>query len=160
MRSTLGIISDTHGLLRREAVDALGGVERILHAGDVGHPDVLEQLRAIAPVTAIRGNVDTEAWARSLPATELVTHGGVTCYLIHSLDDLDLDPRAAGVHAVVFGHSHQPTLDWRGDVLFLNPGSAGPKRFRLPVTVARLTVRDGTIAEVLVQRIAVEGTAR
>jgi putative phosphoesterase len=141
----IGIISDTHGLLRPEALAALAGVELILHGGDVGHPDVLAGLRAIAPTVAIRGNVDVEPWAQTLPPTELVTHAGVTCYLVHRLTDLDIDPRATGVQVVVYGHSHQPTLEWRGDVLFLNPGSAGPKRFRLPTTVARIDVREAAV---------------
>lgn len=144
----LGVISDTHGLLRPDAVEALAGVELILHGGDVGHPDVLAGLRAIAPVVAIRGNVDVEPWAQALAPTALVTHAGVTCYLVHRIADLDIDPRAAGVSVVIYGHSHQPTLEWRGDVLYLNPGSAGPKRFRLPTTVAKMDVARGAVAGV------------
>ena len=144
----LGVISDTHGLLRPDAIEALAGVELILHGGDVGHPDVLTGLQAVAPVVAIRGNVDVEPWAQALAPTELVTHAGVTCYLVHRIADLDIDPRAAGVGVVIYGHSHQPTLEWRGDVLYLNPGSAGPKRFRLPTTVAKMDVARGAVAGV------------
>ena len=134
----VGLISDTHGLLRPEAVAALAGARLILHAGDVGSPDVLESLGRIAPVTAVRGNTDRGATG-ALPPTELVTVApGVDVYLIHILDDLDLDPKAAGVAAVVYGHSHAPRAERRDGVWYLNPGSAGPRRFSLPITVARL----------------------
>lgn len=137
---TVGVISDTHGLLRPEAVAALEGVERIVHAGDIGSPDVLTALGRIAPVAAVRGNNDRGGWAAAIPETEVVEVGGVTLYVLHDLHELDLDPRAAGFSAVIAGHSHQPRLDERDGVLYLNPGSAGPRRFKLPVSLARLTV--------------------
>jgi putative phosphoesterase len=132
---TLGVISDTHGLLRPEAVEALRGSDRILHAGDVGAPEILEALAQIAPVTAIRGNVDTEAWARTLPQIEVVEIGGVSIYMLHDLARLDLKPEAAGFRVVVYGHSHQPKIEEKNGVLYFNPGSAGPRRFNLPVSV-------------------------
>jgi putative phosphoesterase len=143
---TIGVISDTHGLLRPEAVEALRGCDRIIHAGDVGSPDVLDQLRRVAPVVAVRGNVDKGAWALALPRTATIDLGGQTIYMLHILGDLDLKPAAAGISAVVYGHSHKPSIEERDGVLFLNPGSAGPRRFRLPVTVARLSASDGRLA--------------
>ena len=134
------MISDTHGLLRPEAVAALAGVERILHAGDIGSREVLAGLGRVAPVTAVRGNNDRDAWAADIPETEVVEVGGVALYVLHDLHALDLDPRAAGFAAVIAGHSHQPRLDERDGVLYLNPGSAGPRRFKLPISLARLTV--------------------
>jgi len=146
----IGVISDTHGLLRREAVQALKGVERILHVGDVGAPDILEALSAIAPVTAIRGNVDTQSWADKLPETEAVDLGGVMVYMVHDINDLDLDPQTAGFAAVLSGHSHRPEIETRKGVLYLNPGSAGPRRFTLPVTVAKLRLENDTLdAEII-----------
>ncbi|MFY9843787.1 MAG: metallophosphoesterase family protein [Terriglobales bacterium] len=139
----LGVISDTHGLLRPEAVRALSGSNRILHAGDVGAPQILETLARIAPVLAIRGNVDTGAWARALPETETVEISGVSIYLLHDLGHLDLKPEAAGFRAVIYGHSHQPKIEERNGVLYFNPGSAGPRRFNLPVSVGRLTIAAG-----------------
>jgi putative phosphoesterase len=139
----IGVISDTHGLMRREALQALRGSDLIIHAGDVGDPAVLDALRAIAPTAAVRGNVDTGAWAGSLPVTELVEIGEVLIHVLHDVAELDLDPAAAGFAAVIFGHSHQPLIERRGGVLFLNPGSAGPRRFKLPVAVARIEVRGG-----------------
>lgn len=136
----VGVISDTHGLLRPAAVQALQGTEHILHAGDVGDPEILEALRGIAPVTAIRGNIDEGGGCANLPATELVEFGRRGIYMLHDLKQLDLNPEAAGVAAVVFGHSHKPAIEWRRGVLFLNPGSAGPRRFQLPVTVAWLDI--------------------
>ena len=138
----VGVISDTHGLLRPEAIDALRGSELIVHAGDVGNADVLEALRAIAPTIAVRGNVDTAPWAVVLPTTEVVEADRVHLYVLHDLSTLDLDPKAAGFAAVIFGHSHRPSAEVRDDVLYLNPGSAGPRRFSLPISVARLQV-DG-----------------
>jgi uncharacterized protein len=137
---TVGVISDTHGLLRPEAVAALAGVERIVHAGDIGSPDVLAALGRIAPVAAVRGNNDREAWAARIPETEIVEVGDVSLYVLHDLHELDLDPRAAGFAAVIAGHSHQPRVEEKGGVLYLNPGSAGPRRFKLPISLARLTV--------------------
>jgi len=136
----VGVISDTHGIVRPEAKNALKDSDLILHAGDVGTPDVLKQLRAIAPTIAVRGNVDRDAWAQSLPLTEIVEVGEVRIYVLHDLSDFDLDPRAAELAAVVSGHSHRPTAEVRGGVLFLNPGSAGPRRFSLPLTIAKLRV--------------------
>lgn len=142
MSVTLGVISDTHGLIRGEALAALAGVSRILHAGDVGTPEVLAALAAIAPVEAIRGNVDVAGAVAALPAVLTVEIEGVRIYLVHNLADLDFDPAARGYHAVVSGHSHKVRQEVRGGVLYCNPGSAGPRRFRLPVTLVRLTV-DG-----------------
>ncbi len=132
----VGVISDTHGLLRPEAVERLQGSEHILHAGDVGGEDILNALREIAPVTAIRGNIDRKGACADLPATEAVELDGVLFYLVHSLADLDLNPVAAAIGVVVSGHSHQASVEWRDNVLYLNPGSAGPRRFKLPVTLA------------------------
>jgi putative phosphoesterase len=137
---TVGVISDTHGLLRPEAVAALAGVERIVHAGDIGNPDVLTALERIAPVSAVRGNNDRDAWAADIPETEVVEIGDVSLYVLHNLHELDLDPRAAGFAAVIAGHSHQPRQEERDGVLYLNPGSAGPRRFKLPISLARLTI--------------------
>ena len=134
----IGLISDTHGLLRPEALDALRGSDLILHAGDVGKPEILDELRKLAPVVAIRGNVDTSPWAKKLKETELVETAAASFYLIHNIDNLDLNPAAAGIHIVLFGHSHQPAQYEKGGVLYINPGSAGPHRFHLPITVARL----------------------
>lgn len=139
----IGVISDTHGLLRPEAPAALAGVEHILHAGDVGDPAILDALRKLAPVTAIRGNVDTHGACAELPATEMVELGGCLIYMLHSIDDLDLSPSAAGVRMVVYGHSHKPAIQERAGVLYLNAGSAGPRRFLLPVTVAIVRIEDG-----------------
>jgi putative phosphoesterase len=136
----IGLISDTHGLVRPEALAALAGVERIVHAGDVGRPEVLELLTSIAPVLAVRGNVDRGAWAERLPPSAELAVGPVVIHVRHILEELDLEPAAAGFGVVVIGHSHQPTIERRGGVLFVNPGSAGPRRFKLPVTVARLTI--------------------
>jgi putative phosphoesterase len=136
----IGVISDTHGLLRPEALRALAGADLIVHAGDVGSPDVLEALRAIAPVVAVRGNNDRGPWAAALAETEVVETDGRSLYVLHDLKELDLDPRAAGFAAVIAGHSHQPRIERRDGVLYLNPGSAGPRRFRLPIAVAWLAV--------------------
>jgi putative phosphoesterase len=139
----VGVISDTHGLVRPEALAALGGCERIIHAGDIGSTDVLDALAAVAPVSAVRGNNDHFAGASRIPETEVVEIGGCRLYVLHDVHELDLDPGAAGFAAVIAGHSHRPAIEDRGGVLFLNPGSAGPRRFKLPVAVARLRVRDG-----------------
>jgi putative phosphoesterase len=146
----VGVISDTHGLMRPEALAVFDGVDLILHAGDVGAPEVLDRLRAVAPVAAIRGNVDRASWARDLPATDMIEVGGKTVYLVHDLNDLDLDPAAAGISAVISGHSHRPAIRWGREVLYLNPGSAGPRRFRLPITIALLDMGDGAPAARLV----------
>jgi uncharacterized protein len=134
----LGLISDTHGLLRRQALEALRGSELIIHAGDVGDPKILDELRKLAPVVAVRGNVDTEEWAEALPLTAVVEAGSVLIYVLHDVNTLDLNPAAAGFRIVVSGHSHKPGRIVRDGVLYVNPGSAGPHRFQLPVSLARL----------------------
>ena len=144
----IGVISDTHGLLRPEAVAALRGVEHILHAGDVGDVVILDALRQIAPVTAIRGNVDVSGACAELPATDVVELGDRLFYLVHSVHDLDINPVAAGVAMVVSGHSHKASVQVRDGVIYFNPGSAGPRRFSLPVTVGFVTVEDGVEASV------------
>lgn len=136
----LGVISDTHGLLRPEALDALSGSELIIHAGDVGKPEILERLREIAPVVAVRGNVDTAPWAEELPETQVVRVVGRSIFVSHDRSQFVADPVSAGYAAVLFGHSHQALVETRDGVLYLNPGSAGPRRFRLPITVAKLRV--------------------
>jgi uncharacterized protein len=141
----VGVISDTHGLLRPEATAALSGSDAIVHAGDIGGPHILEELNAIAPVTAVRGNNDREAWARGLPETAVLEVGGARLYVIHDVKALRIDPRAEGFRAVISGHSHQPLSVRRGGVLFFNPGSAGPRRFRLPVSVGTLRVSGGGV---------------
>jgi putative phosphoesterase len=141
----IGVISDTHALLRPEAVTALQGSERIIHAGDVGAPEVLTALAALAPVTAVRGNNDHGAWAKAIATTEVVDADGQLIYLLHDVKELDLDPSAAGFSVVVSGHSHRPAQETRNGVLWFNPGSAGPRRFRLPVTVGRLTIAGGVV---------------
>ena len=140
----VGVISDTHGLLRPEAVEALRGTDAIVHAGDVGDPGVLASLRELAPVTAIRGNVDTGDLARELPATALVEFEGATVYVLHNLAELDLTPSVAGIRVVISGHTHKAMIREENGVLYLNPGSAGPRRFHYPVTVAELIVEHGT----------------
>jgi putative phosphoesterase len=150
MKARLGLISDTHGLLRPEALRALAGCDRIVHAGDVGGAGIVEQLRAIAPVTAVRGNVDRGEWAQELPADAVVSVAGTALYVLHDVHDLDLSPAAAGMAAVISGHSHQPSIREEGGVLYLNPGSAGPRRFRLPVTLAILKIQDGALEPRLV----------
>jgi putative phosphoesterase len=136
----IGVISDTHGLLRPQAIAALRGCDPIIHAGDVGRPEVLDQLRGIAPVLAVRGNVDLGPWARELPQSRVVAVDDCLIHVLHILDDLDVDPHAAGFAAVIAGHSHQPRIETREGVLYFNPGSAGPRRFKLPVTVGCLTL--------------------
>ena len=140
--AVIGLISDTHGLVRPEALRALGGSDLIVHAGDVGKPEILDALKLLAPVVAVRGNIDRGGWASALPLTATVTAGSAVVYVLHDLQQLDLAPAAAGFHVVVSGHSHKPSRMERGGVLYLNPGSAGPRRFQLPVTVARLDLRQ------------------
>lgn len=143
MTSSIGLISDTHGLLRPEAVEALQGSDLIIHGGDVGKPEIIQRLRAIAPVIAVRGNVDTGDWASVLPMTAVADARGRRVYVIHDLAQLDLDPAAAGFNIVISGHSHKPGHYERDGVLYINPGSSGPRRFRLPITVARLQLQSG-----------------
>jgi putative phosphoesterase len=142
---TIGVISDTHGLLRAEAREALRGSELILHAGDLGTADVLHALERIAPVVAVRGNVDVKDWARLLREVEIAECAEKTFYILHRIAHLDLKPKAAGIAAVVYGHSHQPSIEWRDGVLFFNPGSAGPRRFSLPVTLGKIAIADGEL---------------
>lgn len=146
----IGVISDTHGLLRPEALAALAGVDHILHAGDVGDPKILSALKAIAPLTAIRGNIDRSGPCAALPVTEIVELGGTTFYLLHDLHELDLDPATAGIGVVISGHSHKPLLEHRCGVLYLNPGSAGPRRFSLPASIGLVMLGDGApLAEII-----------
>ena len=140
--AVIGLISDTHGLLREEAVLALRGCELIIHAGDVGKPEIIDVLKAVAPIVVVRGNIDKGPWALGLPATAVIEFHSAMIYVLHSLEDLDLDPAAAGFRVVVSGHSHRPGSEERDGVLFVNPGSAGPRRFRLPVTIARLDLGE------------------
>jgi uncharacterized protein len=147
----IGIISDTHGLLRAEAIDALRGSDHIIHAGDVGTPEILDRLGAVAPVTAVRGNVDKAVWARRLPATEILEAGGISIYVLHDLAKLDLTPKAAGFAVVISGHTHVPKQEMRDGVLYFNPGSAGPHRFKLPLSIGKLVVEDGSVRGELLQ---------
>ncbi len=142
---TIGVISDTHGLLRPQALAALAGVDAIVHAGDIGAPEVLTDLARIAPVTAVRGNNDRARWASRIPEAATVDVAGARLYVIHDRHALAIDPRAAGVAAVISGHSHRPAIEERDGVLFVNPGSAGPRRFTLPVATARLRVARGAV---------------
>jgi uncharacterized protein len=141
----IGIISDTHGLLRAEALKALRKSSRIIHAGDIGNPEILTALEAIAPVVAVRGNNDREAWAESIPVTQTITVLKRKIFVIHNLKELEIDPAAAQISVVISGHSHQPKIEWRNGVLFLNPGSAGPRRFRLAIAVAHLHVSEKSV---------------
>lgn len=141
----VGLISDTHGLMRPEALAALEGVSHIVHAGDIGTAEILAQLGAIAPVTAVRGNNDKGPWARGIAEHEVVKVGGKSIYVLHDLKELDLDPMAAGFSVVVTGHSHKPLITTRDDVLYVNPGSAGPRRFTLPISVAMLEISGDSI---------------
>jgi len=141
----IGVISDTHGRLRPEALDALHGSARIIHAGDVGDPEILRQLAKIATVSAVRGNIDKGTWAHELPETEVVEIGGVSIYVLHDLAQLDLKPEAVGFRVVISGHSHVPRQETRNGVLYFNPGSAGPRRFKLPVTLGKLIVDGGDV---------------
>jgi uncharacterized protein len=150
----IGVISDTHGLLRPEALEALAGVEHIIHAGDIGNPDIVPRLSEIAPVTAIRGNVDTQPWAQVFPPRQGVTLAGRTIYIIHDLGDLDLDPAAAGFDLVISGHSHQPKTETARGIVYLNPGSAGPRRFRLPITLATVDLNASPLRPEVHQLIA------
>jgi len=141
----IGIISDTHGLLRPDAIEHLAGSDYIIHAGDIGAPAVIDRLRGIAPTTAIRGNVDAGAWANEYPDTEIVVLSGRTFYVLHNLNEIDVDPAASGINVVVSGHSHRPKIETKDGVLYINPGSAGPRRFKLPIALACLTISDRRI---------------
>jgi len=141
----IGVISDTHGLLRPDALAALQGSNYIVHAGDIGDPDILTRLKEIAPVTAIRGNVDCEAWARKMPETNVLEVGGVSIYILHNLAALDLKPEAAGFSAVIYGHTHVPKQEVKNKVLYFNPGAAGARRFKLPISVGKMIVENGSI---------------
>jgi putative phosphoesterase len=147
----IGVISDTHGLLRPEALSALYGSSFIVHAGDIGASGVLEQLSQIAPVTAVRGNVDHEAWARQIPETNVLEASGLSIYVLHDLQQLDLKPEAAGFAAVVSGHSHVPKQEMRNGVLYFNPGSAGPRRFKLPISLGRLVLSAGKLTSEIIE---------
>jgi uncharacterized protein len=147
--AVVGVISDTHGLLRPEVVPAFKGVDMILHAGDIGDPEVLENLQAVAPVFAVRGNNDREKWARVIPETRIVNIGDIRVYMIHDVKELETTP--ADCQAIVAGHSHRPLIEKREGILFLNPGSAGPRRFKLPISVARLTVRGSSFSARLIE---------
>lgn len=144
-RLKIGLISDTHGLLRPEALRALRGSEHIIHAGDIGDPAILEALRKIAPLTAVRGNNDRERWAKAIPDTAELEVDGARIHVLHNLAELAIDPAAAGFEAVVSGHSHQPRIERKNGVLYINPGSAGPRRFTLPVSVATMSIKRGTV---------------
>lgn len=147
----IGVISDSHGLLRPEALAALRGSQHIIHAGDIGAPEILDKLRTLAPLTAVRGNVDKEVWARKLPTTEVVEIAGISIYVLHDLTQLDLEPQAAGFHVVISGHSHIAKHETREGVLYFNPGSAGPRRFKLPITVGKLTIERKKVRAQIIQ---------
>ena len=151
-RFMVGLISDTHGLLRPEAIDALRGCDFIVHAGDIGDPEILAELARLAPLTAVRGNVDTAAWARSMPEKDVLELGPSTrLSVLHAIEDLDFDPAAAAFQAVISGHSHKAGMRWKDGVLYVNPGSAGPRRFSLPISVGRLLLEDGELSGELIQ---------
>jgi len=147
----IGLIADTHGLVRPQALDALRGVDLIIHAGDIGKPEVLDALKPIAPLHAIRGNNDRGAWAKKLPDTKTISVGGTKLFLIHDVNDLDFNPSERGVAIVISGHSHKPSIVERDGVLFVNPGSAGPRRFKLPVAVGKLRIADGKVRAAIIE---------
>ncbi|HSS96891.1 MAG TPA: metallophosphoesterase family protein [Terriglobales bacterium] len=156
-RIAIGVISDTHGLLRPEAIDVLQGSNYIVHAGDIGDPEIPTQLEEIAPVTAIRGNVDRDTWVRRIPETDVLEIGGISIYVLHNLAALDLKPEAAGFSAVVYGHTHVPKQEVKNKVLYFNPGAAGPRRFKLPISVGKLIVENGGIhAEIINLNVAAQ----
>lgn len=147
----VGVISDTHGLLRPEALEALRGSDHIVHAGDVGAPEIVDALTKISPLTVIRGNVDTEPWARRLPKTELVELGGVSIYVVHDRAQLDVRPEGTGIRVVIYGHSHEPKIEEKNGVLYFNPGSAGPRRFTLPVSLGKLVIEKDDVRPDLIR---------
>lgn len=157
--TVIGLIADTHGLLRPEALVALRGCHLIVHAGDIGTAEVLEGLRQVAPVVAIQGNNDRGIWVRQLPDTAVIQAGGVSLYVLHNVNDLDFDPAAAGFRAVVAGHSHRPRVEEQRGVLFINPGSAGPRRFRLPMTIARLRIAPAKKVEAEIVGLTILGAS-
>jgi putative phosphoesterase len=142
----VGVISDTHGLLRPEAVEMLRGSEHIIHAGDIGAPEIIPELEKLAPVTAIRGNIDQMGWCRKFPETEVVELSGLHIYILHDVNAMDLNPKAAGFAAVISGHSHKPHQEMKDGVLYFNPGSAGPRRFKLPISIGRLEISGGAVS--------------
>lgn len=146
---TIGLISDTHGLLRDEALVLLAGSDRIIHAGDIGSPEILERLAELAPVSAVRGNNDDENWAEAIPDSATLSIGGVAIHVLHSFADLAIDPVSLGVKVVIAGHSHRPSIESKDGVLYVNPGSAGPRRFSLPLSVGRLTVTGDHVDAVI-----------
>ena len=150
----IGLVSDTHGLMRPEAMAFLQGCDHIVHGGDIGEASILEKLRAIAPVTAVRGNNDVAAWADAVQETELIELGGVRVYALHDLAKLGIDPAAERIRVVVSGHSHRPLAEERGGVLYINPGSAGPRRFKLPISAAELRIDAGVITSRIVELVA------
>jgi len=147
----IGVISDTHGLVRQSVLDALAGCDLIIHAGDVGKPEVLEVLQRIAPVSAVRGNVDTGPWAEALPLAVDLDLQQVRLHVLHDLNQLNVEPLAAGINGIISGHSHRPSLELRDHVHWINPGSAGPRRFRLPISIAKLEVREGLLYPTLIE---------
>ena len=147
----IGVISDTHGLLRPEVVPIFKGVDLILHAGDIGSVEVLDQLRTVAPIVAVRGNNDRGDWANQIPDSEVAHVGGISIYILHDLNELDSRPPAGSVQVVISGHSHRPSIERRDGILFVNPGSAGPRRFKLPISVARLTIQGSTVSGELIE---------
>lgn len=147
----IGVISDTHGLLRKEAVKALKGVDMIIHAGDIGNDNIIKSLNNIAPVIAVRGNNDKEAWAKKYSKTEVFEVEGVFVYILHDIKDLDLDPKGAGFNVIISGHSHRPSIVEKDAVLFLNPGSAGPRRFKLPVSISILSINNDAAAAKIIE---------
>jgi uncharacterized protein len=149
--SIIGVISDTHGMIRFEMMEALKSVDMIIHAGDIGNRRVIEDLRSIAPVVAVRGNTDAGEWAEALPRYEVVQIGETFIYVIHDINELDQDPGAAGFSAVIYGHSHRPSYECRDGVIFLNPGSAGPQRFELPIGMAMIHLKDGILEPRLIE---------
>jgi putative phosphoesterase len=151
--TTVGLISDTHGLLRPQALEALKGVDHIIHAGDVGEPLILEALQAIAPLTAVRGNIDLGEWANLLPLEATVTVGGRDLYVLHILKALAIDPQAAGIQAVISGHTHKPMIERRNGILYVNPGSAGPRRFTLPISLGFMRIAEGRSVEAWIQTL-------
>lgn len=153
-QTVVGVLSDTHGLLRPEALNHLNGVDRIIHAGDIGSPNVLEKLQTIAPVDAVRGNNDKGAWAEAIPETLFLEIRGHRIHVLHDLNQIDLSPSAAGMSVVISGHSHKPVVEEREGVLFINPGSPGPRRFRLPIALAKLYIAAESVrAEIIELRI-------